>query len=124
MYPGRTLYATWDLSYDHLKRNYPDAAELLELLAYFSNQSLWYELFHAGISDEYPKQLREVITGYINFDSVMRTLAEHCFLESQPKLKRWSMHTCVHDWVLARLNKTIDQQQYWYAFDCVCWTYQ
>lgn len=26
---------------------------------------------------------------------------------------------CVHDWTLAVLNKDIDSQQYWYAFDCV-----
>ena len=34
-------------------------------------------------------------------------------------MQSWSMHTCVHDWTLAVLNKDIDVQQYWYAFDCV-----
>jgi hypothetical protein len=29
------------------------------------------------------------------------------------------MHNCVHDWTLAALNKDVDLEHYWYAFDCV-----
>jgi hypothetical protein len=29
------------------------------------------------------------------------------------------MHACVHDWTLAGLNKMVDSDSYWYAFDCV-----
>ncbi|KAJ5825847.1 hypothetical protein N7474_002985 [Penicillium riverlandense] len=29
------------------------------------------------------------------------------------------MHYCVHDWTLAALNKDVDIEHYWYAFDCV-----
>ena len=29
------------------------------------------------------------------------------------------MYTCVHDWTLAALNKSVDTQLYWYAFDSV-----
>jgi hypothetical protein len=28
------------------------------------------------------------------------------------------MHNCVHDWTLASLNKDIDTELYWYAFEC------
>ena len=50
-YQDRTLYTTWDLSYTRLESEDPDAAKLLKLLAYFDNQSIWYELLHAGDAD-------------------------------------------------------------------------
>ena len=43
-YSERTLYTTWDLSYARLEAEDSYAAQLLKLLAYFGNQSLWYEL--------------------------------------------------------------------------------
>lgn len=49
----------------------------------------------------------------------MGMLTDYCFLEVQATSLTWSMHTCVHGWTLAALNQTIDERQYWYAFDCV-----
>ncbi|KAF7511465.1 hypothetical protein GJ744_004654 [Endocarpon pusillum] len=49
----------------------------------------------------------------------MRTLVEYCFVEVQWTTKSYSMHACVHDWTLAGLNKRVDLDSYWYAFDCV-----
>ena len=39
-YRDRTLNTTWDLLYTHLTTEYPDAAKLLIVLAYFDNQKL------------------------------------------------------------------------------------
>ena len=50
-YQDRTLYITWNLSYSRLVNDDPDAAYMLRLLAYFDNQEIWYDLFHAGLSD-------------------------------------------------------------------------
>jgi len=118
-YQDRTLYTTWDLSYTRLESNDPDAGRLLRLLAYFDNQNLWYELFYAGISGDPPAWLHEVVADDVNFDGAMGTLTKHCFLEVQTATKSWTMHTCVHDWTLASLNKVIDGREYWYAFDCI-----
>jgi tetratricopeptide (TPR) repeat protein len=118
-YQDRTLYTTWDISYTRLQSDDPDAAKLLKLLAYFDNQSFWYELLHGGLTNDSPDWMHKVIADDINFDGVMRTLTDYCFLEVQTALKSWSMHTCVHDWTAAALNKVIDAQHYWYAFDCV-----
>jgi hypothetical protein len=49
----------------------------------------------------------------------MRTLTNYCFLEVQTSVASWSMHTCVHDWSFATLNREVDESQFWYAFDCV-----
>lgn len=118
-YPDHILYTIWELSYTRLKQDDPDAAKLLELFAYFSNQTLWYELFHIGLSDSSPSWLGDMMSDYITFDSVMGTLVDYCFLEVPTEERKWSMHACVHDWTVAGLNKKPDVQQYWYAFDCV-----
>lgn len=118
-YEERTLYTTWDLLYARLETEDQDAANLLKLLAYFSNQSLWYDLFYAGVADSSPEWLRRVVGNDAKFESVMRTLTDYFFLEVHPTLESWSMHNCVHDWILASLNKNIIAERYWYAFDCV-----
>ncbi|KAL4744588.1 hypothetical protein BDW72DRAFT_81072 [Aspergillus terricola var. indicus] len=118
-YQNRTLFTTWDLSYSRVKEIDHDAAQLLKLIAYFSNQSLWHGLFHAGLTETSPQWLHNVVDNDISFDSAMRTLTDHCFLEVQTSMSSWSMHICVHDWTLTVFNKDIDPQQYQYAFDCV-----
>ncbi|KAL2870888.1 TPR-like protein [Aspergillus lucknowensis] len=118
-YQNRTLFTTWDLSYTRLKADDPKAGELLTMLAYFGNQSLWYELFNAGLTNACPQWLRELVHNQISLDSAMKTLADYCFLEVQTQQRSWSMHMCVHDWTLTVLNKAIDSQKYWYAFECV-----
>ncbi|KAJ6118982.1 hypothetical protein N7471_013602 [Penicillium samsonianum] len=118
-YEERTLYTTWDISYARLEKEDPDAAKILKLLAYFDNQSFWYELFHAGLTDSSPEWLHEVITDDVNFNGVMGILAEFYFLDTQQTSGSWSMHNCVHDWTLAVLNKDIDANHYWYVFDCI-----
>ncbi|CAG8907052.1 unnamed protein product, partial [Penicillium egyptiacum] len=118
-YRERTLYTTWDLSYARLEIDDSDAAELLKLLAYFGNQSLWYELFRGGLSKESPEWLRKLVADDVSFQGVMGILTEYYFLEVHLASETWSMHNCVHDWTLAALNKNVDIGHYWYAFDCV-----
>ncbi|OQD96542.1 hypothetical protein PENSOL_c015G00659 [Penicillium solitum] len=117
-YSERTLYTTWDLSYARLEAEDSYAAQLLKLLAYFGNQSLWYELFYDGLTDQSPHWLRGLVA-YMSFQGAMGKLTEYYFLEVHVESGTWSMHNCVHDWTLAVLNKNVDIEYYWYAFDCV-----
>lgn len=118
-YRDRTPSTTWDISYSQLQKEDQIAARLLRSLAYFDNQSLWYVLFSAGFSPDSPQWLHEVLKDDLKFASVMRRLADYCFIEVQVATKSWSMHNCIHDWTLAILNKDLDGRQLWYAFDCV-----
>lgn len=118
-YREHTLYTTWDLSFARLEIDDPDAAKLLRLLAYFDNQDLWYELFQGGLTKESPEWLRELVVDDVSFQGVMGILTDYYFLEVHSASETWSMHNCVHDWTLAALNKNINHEYYWYAFDCV-----
>ncbi|KAJ5908501.1 hypothetical protein N7495_001183 [Penicillium taxi] len=118
-YREHTLYTTWDISYDSLKKKDLDAAKLLKLLAYFGNQGLWYELFSEGLTERSPEWLYNMLTDDLSFRGVMRVLTDWYFLEVDSSSGLWSMHNCVHDWTLAALNKVINTQYYWFAIDCV-----
>jgi hypothetical protein len=70
-----------------------------------------------GLAEDSPRWLHDVTADSADFREAMRKLAEYCFVEVREE--SWSMHNCVHDWTLATLNKDIDIQHYWYAFDCI-----
>ncbi|KAJ5813504.1 TPR repeat protein [Penicillium pulvis] len=118
-YHDRTLYTTWDITYTHLTAENPYAANFLKMLAYFDNQNLWYEFFHAGITEDSPEWLREVLASDVTFHGVMATLAKYSFLETDGVSGSWSMHNCIHDWTLATLDEDLDMTYYWYNMDCV-----
>lgn len=118
-YQDRTLYTTWNLSYQRLENEDQEAAQMLKALAYFDHQVIWFELLHSGIREGLPDWLLAVCQNAIEFESLMRVMVDYCFVEVQSTTQTYSMNTCVHDWTLATLNKTINPQLYWYAFDCV-----
>src|SRR3954453_3818544 len=73
-YQNRTLYTTWNLSYNRLETDDPDAAHMLKLLAYFDNQEVWYDLLRAGVTKDLPARLQASLSDQFSFESVMRTL--------------------------------------------------
>ncbi|KAJ6003231.1 TPR repeat protein [Penicillium sp. IBT 35674x] len=118
-YHDRTLYTTWDITYAHLTAENPCAAKFLKMLAYFDNQNLWYGFFNAGITEDSPEWLREVLASDVTFCGMMATLAKYSFLEIDGASGSWSMHNCIHDWTLATLDKYFDMTHLWYNVDCV-----
>jgi hypothetical protein len=51
-YEDRTLYSTWQLSFDHVKQRNELSAKLLRLWAYFDNQDIWFELLRHRDSED------------------------------------------------------------------------
>ena len=47
-YEDRTLYSTWQISYNHVEQQNRFSAKLLQLWAYFDNQDVWFELLRHG----------------------------------------------------------------------------
>ncbi|MCJ1476741.1 hypothetical protein MMC13_005410 [Lambiella insularis] len=118
-YQDRTLYTTWDISYERLANEDQEAAELLKLLAYFDHQEIWHELLEAGVSDAEAEWLRAIATNTVKFENIMTVLVDYCFLETLARAESYGMHTCVHDWTLAVLNPKTEIRSYTYAFRCV-----
>lgn len=119
-YRNGTLYTTWAISYARLQHDQPNAAKLLQLLAFFSHQSVRYEDLSAGYcltcSSEW---MQYVLSEDRQLYGLMAILVGYCFVDPDSEAGGWAMHTCVHDWTLAVLNESIDPSFYWHAFDCV-----
>ena len=115
-YDGRTLYSTWNVSYQQLQRRDPSAAELLRLMAYLGNQDLWYELFQAGADAEPPWWL-EIVKSKARFNYAISKLHDYSLVEVQAG--SYSLHACVHDWVLEFLNRRSDDKLYRLAVRCI-----
>jgi len=115
-YDGRTLYSTWNISYQQIQRQDPSAAELLRLIAYLGNQDLWYELFQAGADTE-PSWWLEIIKSKARFNYAISKLHDYSLVEI--RAGSYSLHACVHDWALEFLNRSFDDKLYWLAVHCI-----
>ncbi|KAN0072353.1 hypothetical protein V8E54_009282 [Elaphomyces granulatus] len=112
-YEDRTLYSTWQLSFDHVKKRNELSAKLLRLWAYFDNQDIWFELLrHNGSED--PEWIHELTEDELSFNGAVRVLSDHGLVEvdmssqEQMESRGYSIHNCVHSWTVYVLNQEWD----------------
>ena len=115
-YPERTMYSTWNVSFQQVQAQDPVAAELLTLMAYLENQDLWYELFAVEVKDA-PAWWIEMSKSRARFNQAMMTLHNSSLLEVSEG--HYSLHPCEHDWILEHLNRDFDQERCRIAIHCV-----
>ena len=112
-YEDRTLYSTWQISFDYIKKRNPLSANLLRLWAYFDNQDLWFELLQHSDSND-PEWIRELTKDELSFDGAVRVLISHGLVEvatssrESIESKGYSIHGCVHSWIVHALNQERD----------------
>ena len=109
-YEDRTLYSTWQLSFDQVKQRNELSAKLLRLWAYFDNWDLWFELLQHSNSED-PGWIRELTEDELGFNRAVRVLSDHGLVEvdmsSQELIESrgYSIHGCVHSWTVYVLNQ-------------------
>jgi tetratricopeptide (TPR) repeat protein len=112
-YEDRTLYSTWQISFEHVKRWNELAAKLLCLWAYFDNQDIWFELLRHGDSED-PEWVHELTKNELNFHAAARVLSNHGLVEVDGSSREliessgYSIHGCVHSWTINVLNQEWD----------------
>jgi len=119
-YPARTLHTTWDISVARIKATECTGRALVEILAYLDNRDIWYDLFRRYQGTNAPGWFTQLTQS----EGLVRESHENSgqvFLSSRRvlKLESYSVHVCVHDWTLHGLNREVDAEQYWLAFDCM-----
>ena len=112
----RTLYSTWNVSFQHVQDQDPAAAELLKLMALLDNQDLWYGLFHKDVSNA-PAWWIDVLKSRARFNHAISIL--HNFSLLEVSAGQYSLHTCEHDWTLEYLNNELDQKRCRIAIRCI-----
>ena len=118
-YEDKRIYSTWDLSYNHIRKEDESAAKLLEFWAYFDNQDLWYDLLKAGDSEQAPDWFQQIVGTKQAFRAAVMKLQKHALVELSKDSHGYSMHHCVHAWVKNVLSKTIEDQHMNLALDCI-----
>jgi tetratricopeptide (TPR) repeat protein len=112
-YEDRTLYSTWQISFNHVRQQNELSAKLLCLWAYFDNQDLWLELLQHSHSDD-PDWVRQVVEDEVTFHNAMRVLSNHRLVEVDTSTqdliesRGYSIHRCVHAWTVSVLNQNWD----------------
>ncbi|KAM3074278.1 hypothetical protein ACMFMF_006294 [Clarireedia jacksonii] len=112
-YEDRTLYSTWQISFDRVKQQNFLSAKLLCFWAYFDSQDLWWELFlHSDSND--PDWVRELTRDKFSFHQAVRVLSSHGLVEVETSSRDliesqgYSIHGCVHSWTVHILNQKWD----------------
>ncbi|PLB45240.1 TPR-like protein [Aspergillus steynii IBT 23096] len=121
----QTLYSTWNVSYVHIKKQSPVAAILLRQWAYFDHEDLWYELL-ADCGPYRPEWLGEILKTKLTFHDSLRLLCSHGLVEAdqsvvsqQVESRGYSVHGCVHSWMIHVLNEEFDSDMAYTALKCV-----
>jgi hypothetical protein len=121
-YEDRSLYSTWRISLDRIEQQNGLSAKLLGLWCYFSNRDLWYELVSAGPSEDIP-WIQQLTSSLHVFSQAMRLLCNYGLVEREVLLQEkvdsggYSIHSCVHSWVIHALNAQWDPILARYAID-------
>ena len=115
-YDDRTLYSTWNLSLKQVAVQDPQAEELFRLMGYLGNADLWYELFRKGAGSA-PDWFCDITKSKARFNKGMAILHRYSLIETMPGY--YSLHACVHDWVLEYLIRKVDITLFGLAMHCV-----
>ena len=103
-YEDRSLYTTWQITFDRIQQINAASAKLLELWAYFERQDVWYELLrHATSADD--ESIRKLVKDELNFNEAIALLCNYGLVdadrtEQQSRSGGYSMHGCVHSWTV------------------------
>lgn len=88
-------------------------AKLLRFWAYFDNQDIWLELLQH--SDSWvPKWIRKLVENELNFTAAVQVLCDYRLVEADSSSQEWiksrgySIHGCVHSWMIHVLNQEWD----------------
>ena len=123
-YEDRSLYTTWQITFDQIQQINPASATLLKLWAYFDKQDVWFELLrHATSTDD--ESIPKLVEDELNFTDAVKLLCSYGLVDADRPLQQqfgsggYSMHSCVHSWTVFVLNKQWDEGLARLALTCV-----
>jgi tetratricopeptide (TPR) repeat protein len=123
-YENRSLYTTWQVTFDRIREQNAASARLLELWAYFDKQDVWFGLLrHACNADD--KSIQKLTEDELSYNEAVRLLCEYGLAHPEPSLSQvsrsigYGVHSCVHSWTVSILNKEWDDSLARLALTCV-----
>jgi len=97
-----SILTTWTLSYNSLRLQNENAANLLKLWAFLDNRDLWYELLTPALDLEIAKKVPRWFVSCagdkIDFNECIELLLEYSFIDAKTESSSFSMHSVLHHW--------------------------
>jgi tetratricopeptide (TPR) repeat protein len=101
-----SMLTTWKMSYRQVRAIKPEAADLLDLWAFFSPGDIWYELvasvFETGAA---------ILSHQLTFSHILGILSNYSLATPDAQNQRFSIHPVVHAWCLHNLATVKDKQR-------------
>jgi tetratricopeptide (TPR) repeat protein len=123
-YEDRTLYTTWQITFDRIQQQNGASAKLLKLWAYFNRQDLWFDLLrHANSTDD--EWIEKLTEDELKFNEAITLLCNFGLVDldrppqQQVGSRVYSIHSCVHSWTVSVLNEEWDESLARLALTCV-----
>ncbi|KAF2738199.1 HET-domain-containing protein, partial [Polyplosphaeria fusca] len=88
-YEDRSLYTTWQVTFDRIQGQNTASARLLKLWAYFDKQDVWFGLLrHAYNADD--KSIQKLTEDELSYNEAVRLLCEYGLAHPEPLLSQAS----------------------------------
>ncbi len=90
------------MSYNSLRLQSENAANLLKLWAFLDNRDLWYELLTPALNlqtaDKVPRWFVSCAGYKIDFNECIELLLKYSFIDAKTESSSFSMHSVLHHW--------------------------
>ena len=109
-YDYRSVYTTWNVSFECVKQKNEDAAKMLQLWSSLDNKDIWYSLFNNKQNRNLkrwlnlPRWFRRVMGKDVDFREAVRILLAYSLIEAKEDSDAFAMHPVVHDWCRETLD--------------------
>jgi tetratricopeptide (TPR) repeat protein len=103
-YPDRSVWTTWTISYQAIREQHEDTANLLLLWSFLHNKDLWYGLFSEPRKNDWKasemltKWIGNIASSEIQFTGAMRLLRNYSLVEEITGTTSYATHPVVHQW--------------------------
>ncbi|KAL3426621.1 NB-ARC and TPR domain protein [Phlyctema vagabunda] len=103
-YPDRSIWTTWAISFDAIRKLNGAAANLLLLWAFLDSKDLWYGLFAAAYSagasaaTSLSEWIGDIASSELKFAQAIGLLRSYSLVEGVQELGGYATHPVVHRW--------------------------
>ena len=124
-YDYRSVYTTWNVSFECVKQKNEDAANMLLLWSILDNKDVWYGLFNneqnknLGCWSSLPQWFERVMGKEVDFRRAARILLAYSLIEAKEDSDAFAIHPVVHDWCRETLDASKRHEFMWLAITVV-----
>ncbi|KAI9666161.1 MAG: hypothetical protein M1821_004096 [Bathelium mastoideum] len=126
-YEDRSIWTTWSISYNAIRKKNEAAANLLLLWSYLDNKDLWHGMFAAACeicaiaAQCLSEWIGDVANREIKFVQAMKLLQNYSLVESGSDKGSYSTHPVVHRWAYHYRARTFQSELRQLALLSVGW---